>query len=65
MARLSMEDAVTVSLDTFLPGLTDEERRTVEARTKQLVAEELARRAEGVEGEDAGQAAEGHVQADG
>lgn len=53
MAKLSMEDAVTVSLDTFLQGLTDEERRAVEARTKQFVAEELARRAEGVEGEDA------------
>lgn len=56
MAKLSMEDAVTVRLDTFLQGLTDEERRAVEARTKQLVAEELARRAEGVEAERAGQA---------
>lgn len=51
-----MEDAVTVSLDTFLQGLTDEERGAVEARTKQLVVEELARRAEGVEGGKAGRA---------
>ncbi len=56
---------MAVSLDTFLQGMTDEDRRAVEVRTKQLVAEELARRAEGVEGEETGQPAEGRVQADG
>ncbi|OYQ37803.1 hypothetical protein CHU95_00385 [Niveispirillum lacus] len=36
-----LEDAMTVGLDTFLQGMTDEEWRAVEARTKQLIAGNL------------------------
>lgn len=32
---------MTVGLDTFLQGMTDEEWRAVEARTKQLIAGNL------------------------